>query len=293
MAVLVSADVVGKKESVNDVINRVAREETVFISSIKEKKVENTLHQWLEESLVAPTGIALADGADAVDNVGDQPVMRSNVTQIVGDSIKVSRTADRVSKYGREKEINRLVVKRGLELRIDLEYSAVGTKQAAVTSGTRKFAGVQALIDLTTNKVSTGGTTTAMTEAKLMDALELLYVGGATPKAIMVTPADARVISGFASSSGRTRDFGNDSVLTNVIDLLKTPFGQTKVVLNTRLATTDTLIYNPSNWKLGVLDGWFKEPLAKVGDSTRYFVAGEFTLEHAAQKASAIIRKEA
>jgi hypothetical protein len=66
-----------------------------------------------------------------------------------------------------------------------------------------------------------------------------------------------------------------------------------KVVINRWQLNTDYLLFAPDMWKRAVLRDWFKEPLAKIGDSERVMIVGEFSLQHMNQKGSGIVRKSA
>jgi hypothetical protein len=49
------------------------------------------------------------------------------------------------------------------------------------------------------------------------------------------------------------------------------------------------LLYDPSYWRLLVFRNWFREVLAKTGDSMKQMVVGEFSLKHTNFKASGLI----
>ena len=77
------------------------------------------------------------------------------------------------------------------------------------------------------------------------------------------------------------------------ISLYVSPFGEVKVVLNRFQLATDYLIFETDMWKRQVLRGWSREALAKVGDSTRQMIVGEFSLKHKNYLASHYVRKVA
>jgi hypothetical protein len=52
---------------------------------------------------------------------------------------------------------------------------------------------------------------------------------------------------------------------------------------------TAALLYDPSYWRLLVFRNWFREVLAKTGDSMKQMVIGEFSLAHKNFKASGSI----
>lgn len=285
-------DLVGKKEEVSDYISLISPSDTPFLSSVKTESVSNTLYQWMEDQLRAVALNAKLEGADPTDSNRDQPLMRQNGTQILEETFKVSGTADAVKLYGRDKVTARETMKTGKLLKMDLEHSLVGSGQtyvAAAAAVAGKFAGVQAQIDaaVTTDAASATG----ITEDMVVNTHEKLYNAGSDATTLMIKPSDSKVISGFAQLSSRTRELGSDEKkITNVINVYESPFGTVRVVKNRRLRSTDALMYSPENWKLAVLRNWFREKLAKTGDSERWMMVGEFGLKHANQQASALIK---
>ena len=61
--------------------------------------------------------------------------------------------------------------------------------------------------------------TDALTEAKLLELGEDCFNNGSDPSVLMIKPADAQIVAGFAASSGRNREFAQGKSLVNVIDL--------------------------------------------------------------------------
>jgi hypothetical protein len=289
---LKSFDLVGKKEDVSDYISLITPTDTPFLASIKTESVDNTLYQWQEDQLRAVGMNAKIEGAEAVDSTRDQPNMRQNGTQIMEETFKVSGTADAVKTYGRDKTTARETMKTGKLLKMDAEYSLVGSGQsyvvaAGATAGV--FAGVQAQIGAGVT-LANGGAARALTEDLIVEAHEALYNEGSDASVLMVKPSDTKIIAGFAQASGRTTDVSNgEKKLTKVINIYESPFGTVRVVKNRRIRATDALMYDPKNWKLAVLRNWFREKLAKTGDADRYMMVGEFGLKHSNLNATGLI----
>lgn len=285
-----SFDLVGKKEDVSDYISMLSPTDTPFLSSIKTESVHNTLYQWQEDSLRAVAKNAKLEGADATDTNRDQPVMRSNGTQILEETFKVSGTADAVKTYGRDKATAYETMKTGKLVKMDLEHSLVGTGQtyvqaAAAVAG--EFAGVQAQIAATT---TVDAASAALTEDMVIEAQEKQYDAGAEASTLMIKPSDAVIVAGWATNATRSREVGpSDKKLTNVINVYESPFGTVRVVKNRRLRATDAILYDAKHWKLAVLRNWFREKLAKTGDADRYMLLGEFGLKHSNREATALI----
>jgi hypothetical protein len=291
-------DVVGLKEDISDVISNISPTDTPFTSAIGSESCTQKNFQWQEDALRAVQVNAMTEGFDATEASLSATVMRSNYTQILSKTIKVSGSEDKAAQHGRAKESAYQMAKAAKEVKRDLEYGYVGTKQTAVAGDNsgpvaRKFAGVQAMID-STLLIHTGGSSTPMSETNLTTAHQALYAAGVDAKMLMVTPDDSQIVAAFAAAAGRYRTFSNDAdpkKIVNAVDLYVSPFGQIKVVLNRWLAAGDTLLIDTDMWKKVVFRNWFREVLAKTGDNTKQMIVGEFSLKHKNFFASALIRR--
>lgn len=287
-------DQVGIKEDVSDVISTVTPSDTPFLSSLSKEGCDNTYVEWQEDSLRAAADNKKVEGADATIVARTATTMLSNRTQILSDAFQISGTNERVKKYGRKSEIAYQTVKAGKQLKLDLEYALVTIDNAAVAGDentAREMASVYPLIhaDTTITADAGAGAADALDENYVLDAMEALYGEGGDGKVLMIKPSDARIVAAFAAASGRNREIQQDKRLVNVVDVYVSPYGETKVVLNRHLIATAALLYNPENWKLLVLRDWFREKLAKTGDSEKFQIVGEFSLKHKNQRASGLI----
>jgi hypothetical protein len=301
MAQYVTYDMVGIKEDISDVISNITPTKTPFQSMIGSEKVSNKYFQWQEDDLRAVATNAKVEGHTAADSTRDPTTLRSNYTQILADTIKVSGTADVVSTYGRAKESAYQMAKVAAELKRDLEHAMVGIENAAVagdSSTAREFASFFNMVDATMFTY-TGGTSTKPDEADVLLALQDCYTEGSEPSVLMVTPTNSLEVADFAyktragTATGRERDAGMSTKVVNVVDVYVSPFGQVKVVLNRFLMDKRSLVFDPEMWKKCVLRNWFRETLAKTGDNVSMMLCGEFSLKHKNFKASAVIEEDA
>ena len=288
-----------KKEDISDVISNISPTKTPFTSATSDEKIHNTLFQWQEDSLAAVNlSNAQVDGFDASETAPVATVMRSNYTQILSKTIKIAETTDAVTRYGRAKETAYQIMKASKEVKRDLEGIMLNGQSSAAgsTGAARNMASFQAMCSPAF--IHTGGSSTAMTEAQLLTALQTLYTNGVDPDILMIPPAESTAIAGYASAAGRyrtipTEDRSASQKIVNVVDLYVSPFGEVKVVLNRFQLATDYLIFETAMWKQQVLRPWSRETLAKVGDSTRQMIVGEFSLKHKNFAASMYVRKVA
>ena len=319
MTTYTTYEVIGKKEDVSDIITNIAPTTTPFQSMIGKESVNNVLFQWQEDTLASAAANAQYDGFDASTIAATPTTIRTSFTQILAKAIKVATTTDSVSRYGRAKETAYQLSKRSAELKRDLEYvllnkqaggagvlnnttlTSIGNTAQTASDAARTMKSFQAQVDSSTYAAlltKTGGTTTAMSEANLNTVLQALFNNGADPRYLMIPPGEALGIAGFASASGRYRFADNADAeaarrIINVIDVYVSPYGEVKVILNRFMATDDHLVFDPDMWKLCVLRPWTREPLAKVGDSERHMIVGDYSLKHKHYGASGIIRKAA
>lgn len=288
---------VGIKEDISDVISNISPTATPFQSLIGQESVNNTVYQWQEDELAAVAANAQVEGADGTDATMAATVMRSNYTQIMAKTVRVSATSDAVSTYGRAKETAYQLSKKSAELKREFEFALVGSARNAAagsSSVARQFgnvwgndAGGNALINSAV--ITNNATAAALTEAMVLGVNQKLYEAGGDASYLMIKPADSLIVAGFAAAAGRTRDFETGTKLVNVVDIYVSPFGTQKVVLNRFMKADAALLFDPANWKKAVLRPFSRTLLAKTGDSDRHFIVGEFGLKHVNYKASGAI----
>jgi hypothetical protein len=281
MAAYTTYDTVGIKEDVDDIISNISPTKTPFQTLIGSDKTRNRHFEWLEDSLADAQDNANVEGFDATEATLVPPVLRDNYTQIFEKTIKVSATEDAVDQYGRRKETAYQLAKGMAEVKRDVERAYVGVSQAKVagdaTATARRTASADQMVDAA---VTIAGGTAALTEDMLLDCAEACYGEGAEPNVFMIKPADARIVAGFTASSGRQRDFRNESKLVNVVDLYVSPYGEFRVVLNRFLKSTNAWLLDGSMWSEVTLRPFSRTQLAKTGDNEKHMIVGEKGLKN-------------
>jgi hypothetical protein len=291
MAVWTTYDQVGLAEDVSDIISNITPTKTPFQSMIGSEKVSARLFEWQEDSLRAVQTNAQLEGFTASEASLTATTMRSNYTQILEKTIKISGTSDAVKMYGRKKETAYQLAKAAEEVKRDLENAMVGVAQAAVAGSAgvaRQFA--SALNQISASTTEAGGTA-AITETKILNCQDKIYDEGGDASVLMIKPSDSVIIAGFTGvANARSRVVNDGSKkLVNAVEVYVSPYGELKVVLNRFLKTTHALLFDPSNWKKCVLRNWTRTLLAKTGDNDMHMLVGEFSLKHLNQKASGMI----
>lgn len=299
-AIMSSYDQVGKKEDVSDIITNISPTKTPFQAMIGSEGIHTIVHQWQEDSLNAIQTNAQVEGAAAISAVQNPTVLRSNTTQILMKTASVTGTADTVKTYGRDRELAYQLSLRSAEIKRDLENAFVGVNQAAVTGSdgvARSMASALPQIasantyymGASTPLGGSSGTPAVISETAVLAVAQELYVQGADPDTVLVKPGDSQNVAAF-QANGRTRFVDNgDKDIVNVVNFYESPYGRLKIVMDRFILSTSALVYEASMWKKLVLRNWFRETLAKVGDSTQVMLVGEFSLKHKNFQASGAI----
>lgn len=291
MATLETYATVGLAEDVSSVIANISPTATPFQTLIKSEKVSARNFEWLEDEIRSSRVNALLEGADADNTAVGQPTVRNNNTQIIGEAFKIAGTVDAVKTHGRAKETAYALAKTLKALKLDVEAAMVGVNQATVVGNSASGSGDDA-VAATGRKmgsVSTQITTTvdagtnaadALTEDKLLELHQECYSNGSDPSVLMIKPADASIVAGFATAANRNRDFGDSKTLTNAIEVLVTPFGTVRTLINRNQLSTHAFLIDPSMFKQCVLRPFTRTLLAKNGDADTHFVVGEVSVKH-------------
>jgi hypothetical protein len=298
-------DITGMAEDVEDAIFNISPTETPFLTMAKRKKATNTLHQWQVDSLRAAAANRQLEGDEASFSSVTGTTMLGNYTQISRETVIVSRTADTVKKYGRAKELARLVVKKGRELKRDIEFALVQNQGSSTPSGivtARSSAGFESMI---VNRVFSGSSTSGtvpgqasigvwtaptdgsanstLTEANLIAGIQAAWDDGGDPSVIMLPFFQKRKI---AEMSGATKYAGAYSTMSGKaggallgsIDVYISDAGDHKLVLNRHMRTSVVFGIDPDYVSVAFLDGIQMHDLAKTGDAEKKMLVTEFCL---------------
>jgi hypothetical protein len=280
-------DQVGKREDVEDIIYDISPTNTPMLSSIGSSTASATLHQWLQDELAAVAANAKVEGSDAGTASTITQTVKTANTQIFDKVVQVSGTAEAVGTYGRTSDLAYAIAKAGKEIKRDIEHSFVGAGQAGTAgNGTTARQLTSAANQIASATTNTAGSNRALSEALLLDVLQKCYEEGGEPNQVQVTPSHSVTVAGFATASGRQRDFATGTTLVNSVDIIISPFGQVSVVPNRFLNANTVLVLDTEYWSRAVLRPMQTVVLAKTGDSDRRQMLTELTLVCENDKAS-------
>ncbi len=302
---------VGNREDLIDKVFMTSPSDTPFTSAIAKTDADGVYHEWQTDSLRAPNGSnAAAEGADATYNAQTPTVRIGNRCQIVQDTFNVSNTQEAVRKAG-PKEIARLSAKKAVELKKDIEASALinGTSVVGSTTVARTMRGVKGWCATnfnggagsaapvpSTNTGPVAGTNRAYAEPLLKDILRKCFEAGGNVSQIHVRPSDKQVQSGFSGNATRMQSVdgtGKSAMLQTAYAVYASDFGNVSVIPNRVMsAVSDNAVYaiDTSMWALATLRPFNKEELARVGDARNFQITWEGTLEARNEASSGQIR---
>lgn len=300
----------GNREDLEDVIYRVAAEETPFTQNIGTAKATAIKHEWQVESLATPDPTNAALEGDDVASL-DAPNLTTrvgNVCQIFTKKGGVSRTQEVVDKAGRDSELDRQKVLKGIEMRRDMEARFIGNYASNDEAGATPRRSAGALAWLTSNvsrgatganggfsagqvAAATNGTQRTFTEALVKAVLSAAYTNGGRPNQAYMGPAHKQAFSAFTGIAQIRKDVpaSKPAVIIGAADVYVSDFGNVTLIPHPYGLTRDCLFIDPTKMAVGTLDGVRSKPLAASGDSEKFLLTSEKTLVCRNEKAHAVI----
>jgi hypothetical protein len=273
--------------------------------------------EWQTDTLAAAAANAQIEG-DEYSYSGPSATSRlKNYAQISWKTGIVSETADAIDKAGREKETTYQRVKRGVELRRDIEYTLL-INQASVAGSdivARKSAGFPAWLTTNDSRGATGsdggynsgtgvvdaatnGTQRAFTKAILDTIHESAFKNGGNPTTLMVSPYNKTVFATFMSDANvaefryAAKSEGKNTIVATA-DVYLGHFGEIMVKTNRQMATDATsarnaLLIDPKMAAFGTLRAFATEYPAKTGDANKFVIKTEWALIMKNEKAHGV-----
>ena len=298
-------DAIGIREDLSDVIYNVDPVETPFLSSCAKTRATNTNHEWQTDSLAAASATnAVIEGDDATTDAATATVRLGNICQISDKVPRVTGTQEAVNKAGRNNEMAYQLVKRGQELKRDMESSlcANNAKVTGTDTQARELAGLGAWVgnndDFASDGASpsallganarTDGTQRAFKESQLQNVLQLTWTAGGNPDMIMVGGFNKQKLSEFTGNATRF-DKAEDAVLHTSVDVYVSDFGRQKVIPNRFSRARDAWVLQSDMWAVAYLRNMTTKDLARTGDTERKQLICEYTLEARNEKASGLV----
>jgi uncharacterized protein DUF5309 len=303
---------VGNKEDLEDVIYRVAPEDAPFTANIGTAKANTVKHDWQTEGLASPNAAnAALEGDDiATLDASNLTTRLENVCQIFRKTGGVSETQDAVISAGRDDEMDRQKVLKGIELKRDIEARMIGNYASNAESGgtARGAAGAMAWGVTNTSvgaggsnggysggvvAAATNGTARSFTEALVKAGMAPAFSNGGKPSQAYMGAVQKQEWSAFTGIAQIRKESPGSAKMATIVgaaDLYVSDFGVITLIPHPYGLSRDCIIVDPSMWAVATLRGMQARPLAKTGDSDRFIITKEATLVARNEKSSVFIR---
>lgn len=306
-----STSAVGNREELSDVVSRITPEDTPIYSMIEKVKFKTTHPEWETDDLAAPAANINLEGDEYTFGATTPPERLGNHTQILRKEGIISRTQDKTDEAGNVQKVKYQKLKKGVELRKDVEFSIVDTN-ASVGGATRESGSLSTWLETNVDRGATGanggfnsgtgltqaptnGTQRAFTKTIMDDVMQQGYTSGANFRHVFTSPyvksvfvtfmSDTNVAQfRYAASSGK-----NNSIVANA-DVYEGPFGKVMIHPNRVMSGSAGLARNVFFVDPEYLQwGWFDKihedkNLAKTGDAKKFVLIGEGALKVSNEK---------
>jgi hypothetical protein len=300
-------DQIGIKEDLADMIWDVTPTETPFISNAPKTRAKQTVHEWQTDSLASVSNTTAIEGAAATFAVAAATTRLKNYTEILTLTVEISGTLESTDRAGRDREMAYQEIKRGKELKRNMESNCVGINNAYAVgnaSTARESASYTTWCDTNTSNgagagadpstigstAATDGTQRAFTETLLGTVIDSVFNAGGNPNIIMAGSFNKRAITGFSGNADEVKHDNSEKKVINAVSLYVSDYGTLKVVPNRFVRSRDVLVYESSFWAIAMLRDVHSFDIAKVGDAERKQILCEYTLEARNNASSGIIR---
>jgi len=304
-------DVSTIREDLAPALASITPTETIFMSTIGTRNVDNTYFEWSEVDLAAAASNRQIEGDVGLSNTAPtNAVRKGNYTQISAKVVEVSSTNQAVNGVADAQTVAKQVAYKLAEMKRDMEKMLLDNVAASAgASGTaRQTAGLPAFLTSNTARgisgadgttsgtgeagypdaAATDGTQRAITEAILKGVIADCWDAGAEPSVVLCGSFNKQTISGFTGNATRYKE-AEDSKLNAAIDVYISDFGELQIVPARHIRARDVFVLDPNYASVAYLQTAKQEPLAKTGLSERRLISAEYGLQVTSQKAHGVV----
>jgi hypothetical protein len=304
-------DVSTIREDLADAMASISPTETIFMSTIGTRNVDNTYFEWSEVDLAAAATNTQIEGDAGLSN--DAPtnaVRKGNYTAISAKVVEVSDTNQNVNGVANAQTVAKQVAYKLSELKRDMEKMALdNVAGGAGASGTaRTTAGLPAFLTTNVergtggangttsgsgsagypNAAATDGTQRAITETLLKSVIASCWDEGADPSVVLCGSSQKQTISSFTGNATKYQEVDGKR-LTAAVDIYVSDFGTLQIVPARHIRARDVFVLDPSYAKIAYLQTARQKPLARTGLSERRLISAEWGLEVTSEKAHGVV----
>jgi len=300
---LVTGNMVGIREDLSNLISDISPTEVPFqASASKGSKPDNRFYEWQLDALQAvDTSNARNEGNDhTAFNATPQPTRVGNYCQISDKDGIFSGTSQAVKVAGRKSDKARAIIRRGLELRRDVEATVLQRNTGAASTDPRRTATMLSYVRTNVGNVVAGGanpaapnptyagnrtdgtTPVAFTETMLKTTLATAFGNGMKidGAVIMVDGPQKQSMSAFTGIATRYREVPKgQAAIVGAVDLYVSDFGELSIVANRFQRHRDAWILDFDLIRFRDLRPLFQKPLAPTGDADKFLLIREWSLQ--------------
>lgn len=261
---------VGNREELSDVVSRIAPEDTPVYTMMGKGTCSSIFPEWELDDLARPNDNALPEG-DEYSYTAIDPVTRvGNVCQIFRKAIMISNTQDKVMNAAGAEQTKYQILKKGVELKKDLEFIILSNNTSVKDAAIRQLGGLQTWLTTNTLRapaqdmnadsdtddageeagadggfnsstgltqaVDPGPSNRALTKDLIDEMMVSLYNNGGNCKYMVMSPYAKSVFSGFMENADiaalRTQVNSGQATLIGAADMYQSDFGLISVVPN-------------------------------------------------------------
>ncbi len=307
---------VGNREELSDIVSRMDPEDTPLYSMMTKGKTGSVHPEWETDTLAAPAANVVPEGEEYNFGAITPPTRLGDYTQIMRKEWIISNTQEVVSEAGNVQKRKNTKIKRGIELRKDVEYALL-SPQPSVGGNVRQLGGLPTWITTNVSRGSgganggynsgtgltvapTNGTQRAFSKTLMDSIMSQGYGSGANFKTVMVSPYVKSVFVTFMSDANVAPyrydvSAGSKKTIIANADAYEGPFGTVMVVPNRVMMGSATLARNAffiDTSKIEFL--WLRRiqedrGLAKTGDNDKGVIIGEGTLKVTNEKGLGVV----
>lgn len=304
MSQLTTKNVVRQKRDVSAVMETISPEKTPLLSVCGTKTIlNNNLYEYYDD--VHPKGgtdNAQYEGADITDyDDGYQPSIVGNRCQIFRETLQVSGSMAHNKNVELRSDIPRQIKHKGTNLRKSIEKCLTSNipsqAEDKAANKPQRFAGLQTFIETNVSRgvgganggyngsdtvAATDGEKRDVTEPMVIQVLESMYNAGADTDGLTLfsgTYTKSTLDAVLNGNNSRTVDMRKNKTIASSVDYYESSFGQVNMQLNINQPKRCAFIINPDLVSKGVYRPEKLEKMAKTGDSTKYALLTEITME--------------
>ncbi len=298
---------VGNREELSDVVSRITPEDTPIYSLIEKGTAKSVHPEWETDELAAPAANIKTEGDEYTFGAIIPPDRLGNYTQILRKDWIISATQEVVSEAGNVQKRKYQKLKKGVEIRKDVEFAIVDTN-ASVGGATREFGSLNTWIETNVSRgagganggfngttgltvAPTDGTQRAFTKAILDSVMQQGYQNGANFRHVSVSPYVKSVFVTFMSDANvapfryAVSKGGERNTIVATADYYEGPFGTVMIHPNRVQAGAAAQARNAFFIDPDMLSFlWLRKiqedkDVAKTGDADKGVIIGEGTLK--------------